>query len=141
MIELLLFTFVAYGMTTILVYGSIFNGVRDFIHQQAQDENGFILTRPIFKFLSGLIVCPLCTSTWVGFFLSLTLFSPINYFIGLNSFYYVFFDGMFAAGIVWALNAIIEWFEENRLNNQKQTVEYILPDEDESEQQKEILND
>jgi hypothetical protein len=51
MIELLLFTFVAYGMTTILVYGSIFNGVRDFIHQQAQDENGFILTRPIFKFL------------------------------------------------------------------------------------------
>jgi effector-binding domain-containing protein len=48
---------------------------------------------------------------------------------------------MFAAGIVWVLNAIIEWFEENRLNNQKQTVEYILPDEDESEQQKEILND
>jgi hypothetical protein len=140
MIELLLFTFVAYGMTTILVYGTIFNGVRDFIHQQAQDENGFMLTRPIFKFLSGLIVCPLCTSTWVGFFLSLTLFSPIKYFIGLNNFYYVFFDGMFAAGIVWALNAIIEWFEENRLNNQKQTVEYILPDEDE-QQQKEILND
>jgi effector-binding domain-containing protein len=47
---------------------------------------------------------------------------------------------MFAAGIVWALNAIIEWFEENRLNNQKQMVEYILPDEDEP-QQKEILND
>jgi hypothetical protein len=141
MIELLLFTFVTYGMTTILVYGSIFNGVRDFIHQQAQDENGFILTRPIFKFLSGLIVCPLCTSTWVGFFLSLTLFSPIKHFIELNNFYYVFFDGMFAAGIVWALNAIIEWFEENRLNNQKQTVEYILPDEDEPQQQKEILND
>ena len=141
MIELLLFTFVAYGMTTILVYGSIFNDIRDFIHRQAQDEDGFILTRPIFKFLSGLIVCPLCMSTWVGFFLSLTLFSPIKHFIGLNGFYYVFFDGMFAAGIVWALNAIIEWFEENRLNNQKQTVEYILPNEDETYLEKEILND
>lgn len=45
MIELLLFTFVAYGMTTILVYGSIFNDIRDFIHRQAQDEDGFKIGR------------------------------------------------------------------------------------------------
>jgi hypothetical protein len=138
MIELLLFTFVAYGMTTILVYGSIFNTIREIIHDQAHNENLFILFKPIFRFLSGLIACPLCTSTWVGFFLSLTLFSPIKHFIGLNSFYYVFFDGMFAAGIVWAVNAIIEWFEENRLNNQKQTIEYVIPDHIEDP---ELLND
>ena len=27
------------------------------------------------------------------------------------------FDGMLSAGAVWALNGIIEWFEENRPNN------------------------
>ena len=26
----------------------------------------------------------------------------------------IFFDGMLASGSVWALNAIIEWFEENK---------------------------
>jgi hypothetical protein len=25
-----------------------------------------------------------------------------------------FFDGMLASGSVWAINAIVEWFEENR---------------------------
>jgi hypothetical protein len=28
---------------------------------------------------------------------------------------YLFFDGMFTAGSVWAINAIIEFFEENRI--------------------------
>jgi ABC-type Co2+ transport system permease subunit len=27
----------------------------------------------------------------------------------------IFWDGMFSAGIVWAINGIIEFFEENRL--------------------------
>jgi hypothetical protein len=26
----------------------------------------------------------------------------------------LFFDGMFTAGIVWAINAIVEYYEENR---------------------------
>jgi hypothetical protein len=26
----------------------------------------------------------------------------------------LFFDGMLASGAVWAINAIVEWFEENR---------------------------
>jgi len=121
----------AYGMTTILVYGSIFNGMRDFIHKQGSEE-GLVLTRPIFNFLSGLISCMLCTGTWVGFFLSLFMFSPINNFIGLNEYYSIFFDGMFSAGSVWAINAIIEWFEENRPVKQQVHTE---------ETDEEILND
>jgi hypothetical protein len=27
----------------------------------------------------------------------------------------IFFDGMFAAGSVWAINSIVEFFEENRI--------------------------
>lgn len=136
MIQLVIFMLVAYGMTTILVYGSIFNGLRNLIHRAGSDE-GFILTRPVFKFLSELIKCMLCTSTWVGFFLSLTMFSPVHNLIGLNEYFSVFFDGMLSAGSVWAINAIVEWFEENRLSNQKVETTYIIPQDDEEQ----ILND
>jgi len=123
---------VAYGMTTILVYGSIFNNLRNTIHK-AGSEEGFNLTRPMFKFISELIKCVLCTSTWLGFFLSMTMFSPVQTFIGLNEYYSVFFDGMLSAGSVWAINAVIEWFEENR----PPKVEYYQ----EPENEQEILND
>jgi hypothetical protein len=131
MIQLLIFMLVAYGMTTILVYGSIFNGLRNGIHKLGSDE-GFVLIRPIFKFISELIQCMLCTSTWVGFFLSLVFFSPIHNFIGLNEYVSVFFDGMLSAGSVWAINAIIEWFEENRPQKNETYVET---------EEKQILND
>ncbi len=133
MIQLVIFMLVAYGMTTILVYGSIFNGLRNGIHKLGSDE-GFVLIRPIFKFISELIQCMLCTSTWVGFFLSLVFFSPIHNFIGLNEYVSVFFDGMLSAGSVWAINAIIEWFEENR----PQKIEYNQEIEID---EKQILND
>lgn len=132
MINLIIFMIVAYGMTTILVYGSIFNKLRDTIHN-AGSEEGFNLTRPMFKFISELIKCVLCTSTWLGFFLSMTMFSPVQTFIGLNEYYSVFFDGMLSAGSVWAINAVIEWFEENR----PPKVEYYQ----EPENEQEILND
>jgi hypothetical protein len=123
----------AYGMTTILVYGSIFNGLRSFIHEQANTQTPNILT-PGFKFVSELIQCMLCTGTWTGFFLSLTMFSPVHTFIGLNEYYSVFFDGMLSGGSVWAINAIIEWFEENRPARQ----EIVVNDTTEEEQ---LLND
>ena len=59
----------------------------------------------------------LCTGTWVGFFLSLGYFSPNVEFVGLNKILSVFFDGMLGAGFVWAINGVIEWFEENRPSN------------------------
>jgi hypothetical protein len=131
MIQLLIFMLVAYGMTTILVYGSIFNGLRNSIHKIGSTD-GFVVIKPIFKFISELISCMLCTGTWVGFFLSLTMFSPIHDFIGLNKYYSIFFDGMFSAGSVWAINAIIEWFEENRPVKQQVYIE---------ETDEQILND
>ena len=112
--NLLIWAVVAYGMTTILVYGSIFNGWRNWIHKNALGSG---LLTPVFSFVSDLIKCMLCTSTWVGFFLSLCFFSPISHFIGLNQYYSVFFDGMLSAGSVWGINAIIEWIEENRPSN------------------------
>jgi hypothetical protein len=98
--ELLIWILVAYGMSQILVYGSIFNNPREWISRHS-------------KFMGDLLECMMCTSTWVGFFLSLVFYSPTE---SLISYPYtnIFFDGILASGSVWALNAIIEWFEENK---------------------------
>ena len=91
----------AYGMTTIIVYGSIFEGLRNWIQKRS-------------KFFGELINCPLCTSTWVGFFLSLTLGSISSELFDIG-YIGIFYDGVFTAGAVWALNSIVEFFEESRI--------------------------
>jgi hypothetical protein len=112
--EMFLWLIAAYGMSNILVYGSIFEGSRNTIHSMSNTD--IPLITPLFKFLSGLIVCMMCTSTWVGFFMSL-FYSPFTWYLGLHPAFGIFFDGMFASGGVWAINAIVEWFEENRKND------------------------
>jgi hypothetical protein len=92
----------AYGMTSILVWGKIFDNQRGWIKKHS-------------KFFGDLISCTLCTSTWVGFFMSLVLGGLTNHYFESPWLFYVFFDGMFTAGSVWAINAIIEFFEENRI--------------------------
>jgi hypothetical protein len=88
-------------MTNILIWGSIFENQRTWIKKHS-------------KFFGDLISCTLCTGTWVGFFMSLVLFSPTNEFYSTNSIISCFFDGMLASGGVWAINSIIEWYEQNR---------------------------
>lgn len=90
----------AYGMTSILVWGSIFESTRTFIKKHS-------------KFFGDLISCTLCTSTWVGFFMSIVLGGLTNKFFETYWLIDIFWDGMFTAGSVWALNAIIEYFEDN----------------------------
>jgi len=40
------------------------------------------------------------------------LVAPI---FGVNKYIGIFCDGMFTAGVVWAINSIVEFFEENRI--------------------------
>jgi hypothetical protein len=102
----------AYGMTTILVYGSIFESLREKIHEWGKSST--VPFNNIGKFISGLIGCMLCTSTWVGFFLSIVFGGLLTEFTTIHWLPSIFFDGMFTAGSVWAINAIVEFFEENR---------------------------
>jgi general stress protein CsbA len=98
---LLFYIIAAYGMTSILVWGSIFESTREWIKRKS-------------KFFGDLISCTLCTSTWVGFFMSLFLGSISTQYFDTIWIINLFFDGMLTAGGVWAINAIVEWFEENR---------------------------
>lgn len=112
MTQLLLWMIMAYGMTNILVYGSIFKEMRDTIKRWGENEivpfNGF------FNFISGIVSCMMCCSTWVGFFFGIFVYSPVHEMLGITNWGSWFFDGLLASGAVWAINAIVEWFEENR---------------------------
>jgi MFS family permease len=99
---LFLWIMIGYGMTSIIVWGSIFESTRDFIKKRS-------------KFFGDLISCTLCTATWVGFFLSILLGGLTNYFYEIPWYICLFTDGMFTAGSVWMVNAIIEFFEESRI--------------------------
>ncbi len=99
---LFLWAFMGYGMSTILVYGSIFEKQREWIKKNS-------------KFFGELIGCMMCTSTWVGFFLSICLNGPSEQILDTHWLPAIFFDGVFTCGIVWAINGVIEFFEESRI--------------------------
>jgi hypothetical protein len=114
MTQLLLWMIMAYGLSNILVYGSIFNGPRDYITKQS--ENDYNYFQDFFLFLKNMLSCMMCTPVWVGFFLGIFVYSPVHQLLGVTGFISWFFDGLLASGSVWAINSIIEWFEENRPN-------------------------
>ena len=111
--QLILWMIMAYGMTNILVYGSIFNGTREFIRKWG--DNKYLVFSGFASFVSDILKCMMCTSTWVGFFFGIFVYSPVHELLGVSNWGSWFFDGMLASGAVWAINAIVEFFEENRI--------------------------
>jgi hypothetical protein len=112
MTQLFLWVLLAYGMSNILVYGSIFNTPRNYIFNEADHGIGFFIN--FYKFLKGMLSCMMCTPVWVGFFFGIFLYSPVHEILGVNEYSSWFFDGMLASGGTWVINSIIEWFEQNR---------------------------
>ena len=70
---MLIWLLAAYGMSNILVYGSIFQGMRDSINNWG---NSMLPFNGVGKFIGDLLSCMMCTSVWVGFFLSISYYSP-----------------------------------------------------------------
>lgn len=118
MTQLFLWMIMTYGLSNILVYGSIFNRPRNAINKWADDEstifNGF------WEFLSNMLKCMMCAPVWCGFFFGIFLYSPVHEILGVNPWASWFFDGLLASGATWAINSIIEWFEQNRPQNNNQ---------------------
>lgn len=113
MITTLLAWFIlSYGLMNIMVFGSIFQGLRDFFNKWG--SNPYAPFQYIGEFISGILGCPMCFSTWSGFFLGLVIFSPTHLLFSTPLWISWFFDGIMSSGAVWAINAIVEWFEENR---------------------------
>jgi hypothetical protein len=114
MTQLFLWMVMIYGLSNILVYGSIFNTPRNFINKlAARDHTPF---KDFWVFLSDMLKCMMCAPTWVGFFMGIFLYSPVNQFLEVTPYISWFFDGLVASGSTWIINSIVEWFEENRPN-------------------------
>jgi hypothetical protein len=103
--DLFIFILLGYGITNILVFGSIFNFWREFWDK----------INP--NFFGKLFSCPMCLSTWVGFVLSF-LFSILGLYTPMASYgldimpLNVFLDGCLMSGGVWLIHTIQEYFEK-----------------------------
>ena len=112
LVKLLGWFIMNYGLMNIMVFSSIFKGFRNKVRVIGDME--IPLISPLFDFVSGFMSCPMCFSFHGGWFLSLLIFSPINFIFGTSLWMSWFFDGILSSGAVWAINSIIEWFEQNR---------------------------
>ena len=105
--ELLLIILVSYGISNVIVFGSIFESFRELMDDLSP------------KFFGKLFSCMMCTPWWVGFFLSLgaqlsgySQFSPF-YNYGLENIYLsIFLDACLLSGTTWLIHNVQEYFEQ-----------------------------
>ena len=98
----------AYGISNIVVFGSIFESFRDFWSDLSPD------------FFGKLFGCMMCFPTWVGLLLSLGAhltgylqFSPFAHYGLEMAPLAIFLDGCLASGCVWLLHTVQESLERN----------------------------
>ena len=105
--ELLLIILVSYGISNVIVFGSIFESFRELMDDLSPN------------FFGKLFSCMMCTPWWVGFFLSLgaqlsgySQFSPF-YNYGLENIYLsIFLDACLISGTTWLIHNVQEYFEQ-----------------------------
>lgn len=103
---LFIFSLLSYGISNIIVFGSIFEGLRNFFDKKNPG------------FFGKLVKCMMCTSFWVGFFLSFVFITlnytkilPLSYFNIDNLFISVFLHGVLSSGCVWLIHTFQEFLE------------------------------
>ena len=111
--ELIIYSFLCYGASNIIMYGSIFGWLRKSAAYLGTGDYS------IYK----LLTCMMCLPTWVGFFFSYVLISldlsdylPINDSTG-NIYLIVFLNGVIASGTVYLINTVVEYFEAKSITN------------------------
>lgn len=119
MIEFVFFyLLMAYGLSNLLVYG---NGPYDIIYKFREFCNDKLPK------LGEMLECMMCTSTNVGWIVSLINiiliphipFTPFNYVFSDISFWYLIipFDAFITSGFVWIVHTIQETLESIRDKN------------------------
>jgi hypothetical protein len=109
--EILVWFILSYGLMNIMVYGSIFQGLRDSFKRWGDSR---LPLNGLGNFISGILSCPMCFAFHGGWVLSVLIYSPTKHIFDTTPMVSWFFDGILSSGAVWAINAIVEWFEENR---------------------------
>jgi hypothetical protein len=91
-----IYILLAYGITNIVVFGSIFESLRESFNTKYT------------SFIHSILTCPMCFSTWLGFTLSCMLLffgqhTPISLYFNLPNYLTIFLDGCFTSGTVWLM--------------------------------------
>lgn len=99
----LIFLLICYGATNNLIYGSVFEGFRDFL--ATFGTGGYSIHK--------LFTCFMCLGTWMGFAISSILIgtgniTPLQI---ASPFLSVFMHGLLAAGGVWIIHNFEEMME------------------------------
>jgi len=99
--ELLVVLLIAYGMSNIMVFSSIFQKWRDF----------WVRVSP--NFFGELFTCMICLPFWVGVLLSLFVFSVSSTYLDINStILSAFVDACLTSGGVWLIHTLQEKLEK-----------------------------
>jgi len=98
--NILIFILIAYGISNIIVYGALFEGIRNYLVRN--DPN----------FTGKLATCMMCNSFWVGVILTSILFSPVSTLFCVASPLTYFFNGCLTSGCVWLIHTLQEFFEK-----------------------------
>ena len=106
--ELLIYSFIVYGVCNILIWGSNFTWWRDLLSKFGEGPYS----------LHKLFTCFMCLPTWMGpliSYLSITFgdgyLSPTYEYIR-PLWLVLILDGFVASGIVWLINTAQEWLEK-----------------------------
>jgi len=104
----LLFILVSYGACNNIIYGSVFQGFRNFL--SVFGTGGYSLHK--------LFTCFMCLGTWMGFALTLIMnhfgylnLTPFGSLGMTNLLLVTFLNGLLSAGGVWFVNTIQDAFE------------------------------
>jgi len=114
-LQFIVWSLLLYGISNILVYGSILNWFRDWVEKIGNKK--YPIISPTFHFVREMLRCMMCTPFHVGYILSFALYSPIAEIFSIQVQYSWIFDAFLASGVVWMINSIVEWYEQNRPQN------------------------
>jgi MFS family permease len=99
MIKLMMWLFISYGFSNIVVYGSIFTKPRDWITKRSE-------------WWGKLINCMMCFPFYVGVLMSLVLGGLTNKFFPCPWYVCLFFDAVLTSGLVYSFNVLVEKMEK-----------------------------
>ena len=103
--QLLIWFLIAYGITNILVIGSIFLMMRVNIRKRSTTGSRF------YKLLDSILSCMMCCSMWVGFFLGIFIWSPTGHYLEISSAISWFFDGALSSAVVCLIGTFINHYK------------------------------
>ena len=111
--SIILYTFLMYGLSNILIYGSIFQWFRNILFNFGSGDYS----------LYKLFTCMMCLPTWLGFVFAYLMYYidreqllPLNLIFLLNDYKYlsIFFNGLLTSGLVYFVNTFVEFLESKQ---------------------------